>query len=134
MLLTSLQGLPSFLIHLGLALTLTIVFVIVYMQITPYPELKLIREGNPAAAASLSGATLGYVLPLASAIAHSVNWMDMLIWGGVAFVVQVLVYFLVRLMLPNLIHDIPAGRAAAGIYLGVCALAAGILNAASMTY
>jgi putative membrane protein len=131
---TSLNGLPLFLAYLGAALVLMVLFVMIYVWVTPYPELALIRAGNTAAAASLSGATIGYALPLASAIAHSANWLDMLIWGLVALLVQLLVFFMLRLLMPSLIHDIPANKVSTGVWLGTCALAGGILNAACMTY
>jgi uncharacterized membrane protein YjfL (UPF0719 family) len=78
----------------------------------PYREIALIREGNAAAAASLSGAILGFVLPLASAITHSVSLLDMAVWGLIALVVQLLVYGVAArfLLLPDLGRDIPAGQ------------------------
>ncbi len=130
----SLAGLPAFLYYFATAIGLLAVFLAAYLYITPYPEITLIRQGNPAAAASLSGAILGFVLPLASAITHSVNLLDMAIWGLLALVIQLLVYLAARLLLPGLAHDIPAGRAATGVFLGALSLAVGILNAACMTY
>jgi putative membrane protein len=134
MIMQSLAGLPAFAAYFGAALALTALFIAVYVHITPYPELQLIREGNTAAALSLGGATLGFVIPLASAVENSVSLPDMLVWGAVAFVAQVLVFFVVRLLLPTLYADIHAGKTAAGAWLGICALAGGVLNAACMTY
>jgi putative membrane protein len=134
MIMQSLAGLPAFAAYFGAALLLTALFIAVYVHITPYPELQLIRQGNTAAALSLGGATLGFVIPLASAIENSVSLPDMLVWGLVAFAAQVLVFFIVRLLLPTLYADIHEGKTAAGAWLGVCALAGGVLNAACMTY
>ena len=67
MLTQSLAGLPAFLSYFAAAIGLLALFLLTYILITPYREIALIREGNPAAAASLSGAILGFVLPLASA-------------------------------------------------------------------
>ena len=97
-------------------------------------EISLIRQGNTAAALSLSGALLGFIIPLATAIAHSVAWWDMLFWGGVALVVQLLSYFAVRMFVPSLSQDIPAGNVAQGLFLATISLGIGILNAASLTY
>ena len=47
---------------------------------------------------ALTGALIGYVLPLVSAIQEAVNVMDMVVWGLVALVVQLAVYFAVRAM------------------------------------
>lgn len=130
----SLVGLPSFLIYFATAISLLALFVVAYVFITPYREIALIRDGNAAAAASLSGALLGFVLPLASAIAHSLSLFDMAIWGLIALLVQLLAYGLGRLLLPDLARDIPAGRMATGLFIGALSLAIGILNAACMTY
>ncbi|MDS4021884.1 MAG: DUF350 domain-containing protein [Candidatus Competibacter sp.] len=134
MLIQSLAGLPSFLLYFAIAIGLLLLFLLAYIFITPYREIALIREGNAAAAASLSGALLGFVLPLASAIAHSVSLPDMAIWGLIALVIQLLVYLAARLLLPDLARDIPAGKVATGVFLGALSLAIGIVNAACMTY
>jgi len=89
----SVQGLGDFVVYFVTALALVAVFLTVYTWVTPHGEIALIRQGNVAAALSLSGALLGFIVPLASAIAHSVAWWDMLFWGGVALVVQLLSYF-----------------------------------------
>ncbi len=49
-------------------------------------------------------------------------------------IVQVIVYFVVRIPVPNLSNRIAAGELAPAIWLGAASLAAGALNAASMTY
>ena len=134
MLTQSLAGLSSFLLYFSTAIGLLLLFLLAYIFITPYREIALIRAGNVAAAASLSGAILGFVLPLASAITHSVSLLDMAIWGLTALIVQLLVYGVGRLLLPDLARDIPAGQIATGVFLGALSLAIGILNAACMSY
>lgn len=130
----SLEGLDEFLVFFGLAVAFTAIFVILYVKLTPYNELKLVREGNTAAAASLSGALLGFTLPLASSIIHSVHPWDMMIWGVIALLVQLLVFVLVRFTLVNVTRRIPQGEVASGVLLGAVSVCAGILNAACMTY
>src|SRR5256714_3839897 len=95
-LMESLQYVDDFLIYLVVALALLAAFTWLYDKVTPYDELTLIRNGNTAAAIAYSGAIIGVALPLASAVAHSVNPIDMFIWGVFALLVQVLVYFVVR--------------------------------------
>ncbi|MCC6135993.1 MAG: DUF350 domain-containing protein [Candidatus Contendobacter sp.] len=134
MLTQSLAGLPAFLSYFATGIGLLAVFLLLYLWITPYREISLIREGNAAAAASLSGAMVGFMLPLASAITHSVSLLDMAIWGLIALIIQLLVYGVGRLLLPSLARDIPAGQVASGVFLGALSLAIGLLNAACMTY
>ena len=129
----SILGILPFLTHLGVALLLLLSFIFIYVKITPYPELDLIRSGNVAAACSLSGATIGFSIPLAQATAQSGNLMDMLLWSVIALVVQMIVYVIVRLIIPNIARDIQDNRSAVGLFLGAVALATGILSAASMS-
>jgi putative membrane protein len=127
-------ALPAFISHFISSIILLLLFVTIYIRITPYKEITLIRSGNMAAAASLSGSILGYSIALASAIANSVNLQDMLIWGCIALLVQLFAYFAARVMLPGLVLDIPENKIASGIFLGAISLSMGLLNAASLTY
>jgi putative membrane protein len=131
---SSIGGLPAFLTYLVASLALLALFIVIYIWITPYRELTLIRQGNVAAAASLSGTILGFVIPLAHSVAQSVNLADMALWGMIALVVQLLVFFAVTRLVPGIARDIPAGKVAPGILLGALSLGTGILNAACMTY
>ena len=62
-------GLPVLLLHLGVTLAMLAGAVAVYVWSTPHKEFALIREGNNAAALSLSGAILGLAIPLAVSMA-----------------------------------------------------------------
>ena len=132
--LESFGGFDDFLIYLAITAVLLAVFIAIYMRITPYREVSLIREGNMAAAFSLSGTLIGMVIPLANAVEYGVNPIDTAIWGSIALLVQLLVFVIARIALPNIVADIPAGKQAAGFFLGAISIAAGILNAACMTY
>jgi putative membrane protein len=48
--------------------------------------------------------------------------------------VQLATYLAVRVLVPGIVKDIPEGKLAQGIFLGSVSLAAGLLNAACMTY
>lgn len=129
----SITGFPAFIIYLVTTLALLAVFLFIYIRITPYHEIELIRAGNIAAAISLSGAMIGFTIPLAKATAQSGSLPDMLMWGGIALIVQLLAYAIVRLLIPGIAKDIPEGKIAQGTFLGMLSLATGILNAACMT-
>jgi putative membrane protein len=112
----------------------TLIFKAAYQAITPHNEGKLIREGNPAAAVALGGAVLGYVIPLASALAHTVSLPEFVAWALVAGVVQIAVFWIVRrVALPDISARIERGEISAALYLLMISLAVGVLNAASMT-
>ena len=130
----SFAGFDDFLVYLGVSLAYLAVFVAIYIRITPYREMQLIREGNMAASFSLSGAILGFIVPLASAIQHSVSLIDMAIWGLIAMAVQILAFVVVKLCIPSITRDIPEGKGAQGFFLGSLSLGVGLLNAACMSF
>lgn len=129
-----LHGIISFASYFVAGAALTCLFSFVYAMITPYRELELIRNGNMAAAYSMSGAILGFVIPLASAIIHSVNLEDMLLWSLVAFIVQVSTFMLVKMINKKLEEGINNNVHSNGLFLGMISIIAGILNAACMSY
>ena len=128
----SLAGLPAFLIYFCVAGVLVAAYLFIYMWATPHDELALLRANNPAAALALGLSMIGFALPLTSSIGHSDGIVDMAIWGVVALAVQIAVYFLARIAVPDLSQRIANGEIAAAIWLGAASVAAGMLNAASM--
>ena len=124
----------DFLVYLLVSLAYLGVFIALYVRVTPYREVQLIREGNMAASFALSGSILGFVVPLASAIQHSANLVDMAVWGLIALLVQIAAFIVVKLLIPSVTHDIPAGNGAQGFFLGSLSLAVGLLSAACMSF
>ena len=134
MILQSLAGLPAFLVYFCTGVVAVMAYLFAYTWVTPHNEFKLIRDNDPAAALALGLSLVGFVLPVVSAIAHSANIVDCLIWSAIALIVQILVYFIVKIPVPNLSAKIAAGEMAPAIWLGLSSLSAGALNAASMIY
>lgn len=129
-----LAGLPLFLAYFAIALVLTGLYTIIYTLITPHNEIALIKENKPAAAVAFGGSLIGFVLPLTSVIENSVDIADMGLWGGVALIVQIVTFFGFRLLMPKISERIINNEMAAGIWLGAVSIAAGLLNAACLTY
>ena len=123
------SNLPAFASFFVTAIVLMLVFLAIYVWITPYNELALIRAGNEAAAISLGGAVIGFALPIAVSVAVSHNLYAMIGWGVVASVVQMLAFIAARLALPRLNESVPQGKLASGIFLASLAIGVGILNA-----
>ncbi len=130
----SISGLPAFLAYFGASIAMLVAFIVVYIRLTPHHEFALIKANNSAAAIAFGGACLGFILPLASAMANSMNLLDFLVWGAVAFMVQVGAHFGNRVVIRDLPARISAGEIAAGTFSGTVSLGVGLLNAASMTY
>jgi putative membrane protein len=135
MIIRSLQGLPAFLGYFTAAIGLSILYLIVYCRVTRHDEYDLVvNQHNASAALALGMSLIGFVIPLSSAILHSVNIIDCVIWGVVALLVQIAAYFLARLAYPELSKAIGQNALAAALWLGFISIAAGILSAASMSY
>ncbi|HEV2605130.1 MAG TPA: DUF350 domain-containing protein [Microvirga sp.] len=130
----SLQGLADFLLFFGAGVLLVALYLALYTLATAHNEFALIRRNVISAAVALGFSLIGFTLPLASAIVHAQNLLDCLVWGLVALAVQILAYWLVRVLLPDLSQRIAAGEMGAALFLGAASLAAGIVNAAAMTY
>ena len=129
-----LQTLPNFLAYLGAALGLLVLFAILYTAVTPQAEWRLLREGNVSAAIAFGGALLGFVLPLASAIAHSVSLLDTIVWGLVALVVQLLAFFAAWIVLRKLPVQIEEDHRGVATIAAIFFLCVGLLNAACMVW
>jgi putative membrane protein len=127
------ETLPHFLAYFGAAVLLAVAFLALYVLITPHREIALIREGNSAAAAQLTGTFLGFAVPVAVVIANSVSIPDMLLWGAVAAIVQLAVFFLIaRLLFRTISERIVERCVASGVFVGGMGLGFGVLQAACM--
>ena len=124
---------PNFLRYIVVSFALAGLFLWIYVLITPWREFALIRNGNAAAAVALIGALLGFCLPLANTIAHSVSLTDLVLWSLVALVVQIGVHVVMRVLLPHLKQSIEADEMAAGVTAGGFSVCFGLINAACLT-
>ena len=130
----SLQTVGSFALYFAAALIAVGLFLLAYMAITSHHEVDLIKKGNTAAAISLGGALIGFTLPLASVIEHSVSLVDMAVWSVIALIVQIVVLKIVDVALREVSRHIEEGNVAAGVTLAAASIALGIVNAACMSY
>ncbi|HEY8384252.1 MAG TPA: DUF350 domain-containing protein [Microvirga sp.] len=131
---TALAGLPDFLLYFAVALLLTGAYLAIYTLATAHNEFALIRRNVVSAALALGLSLIGFALPLASAVVHAQGLLDCAVWGVVALAVQILAYWAVRAVVPDLSERIAADELASALFLGAVSLAAGIINAAAMTY
>ena len=126
-------GLPVLILQLALTTAIFFAGLIVYFSLTPYRELKLLREGNVAAAIVIAGEMLALAIALGSMLAHSVNLPDILLWGVVAIVLQLIAAGAVAVVLRHLPAAIERGDIAPALVLAAAQISAGILNAAAMS-
>lgn len=125
--------LPLYLAFLGTAVGLLVVAMAIYVMITPYHEIRLIRAGNRAAAYSFGGTAIGMAIVLYSTASSTFEVADLAAWGGIGLIGQILVFLLVSLMIPGLRQGLEDDREAYGIFLGTLSIAMGILNAGALS-
>ena len=128
-----LAGLPVLIVHLAVTTAIFVVGLLVYLWVTPYHELTLVRQGNVAAAITGSGAMLALVVPLGATMATSVSVPDILLWGVVAIVLQLIAFAAVAIVFRELPQAIERGDIAPALVLAATQLSTGILNAAAMS-
>jgi putative membrane protein len=126
------QGLPMLLLHFVVVLVLLIVGIAVYMAVTPFRERELLRQGNAAAATVLGGALVALTIPLAALLATTGALLDILVWGVVALLLQLLTVAVVFQLLRGMRRMIEAGQVAGAIPLVAAQLSIALLNAAAM--
>lgn len=127
------QPFYSYVAYLIAASVLLVVFVGLYMRLTPYSEIDLIRDGRVAPAISLGGATIGLSLTLASSILHNDTLVMFLIWAACGMLVQALVYILLSYTVPRMAEALENDNVAMGTLMATLSLAVGIVNAACMS-
>jgi putative membrane protein len=128
-----LNAVGAFLLYFIVGAGMMVLFAALYLRITAHDELALIRSGNVAAGVAFSGSLAGFVIPLTRSITQAATLLDMLAWAVVALIVQIIVYFAVRWLLPDLSNRIERGEISAAAFLGSVSVIAGLINAASMT-
>jgi putative membrane protein len=126
------SGLPMLLLQFVLVLALLVAGIFIYMAITPFHERELLRNGNPAAATVLGGALVALAVPLAALLATTGALLDILVWGVVAVLLQLLTVAIVSHLFRGMRVMIEAGQVAGAIPLVAAQLSIGLLNAAAM--
>jgi putative membrane protein len=129
-----LQGLSAFATYFGMGFGFVLLYVVLYLHLTPHRELALIRAGNLAASVALAGALLGFALPLAGALRAAVSALDLALWAGIALLAQGVAYLLVRVLLPRFPDRIAQGELSAAVLSATAHISVGLVNAAAMSY
>ena len=126
------RGLPILLLQFSVTLALLGVGVACYNAITPFHELGLVREGNTAAGIVLGGNFVALAIPLAATLATSLVTLDIVIWGVVALVLQLIAFVAASRLIPGLRGMIEGNNTAAACMLVGIQVAVALLNAGAM--
>jgi putative membrane protein len=111
------SGFPDFIVQLAAALGLFVASLIIYVLMTPHKELDLIRAGNPSASLAFGGVIVGLAIPLGSCLAHAFGLWDLIIWGVVTLLLQLLAFRFADIFLRHLPRRIAEGDVAAAVFL-----------------
>ena len=126
-------GLPVLLLHYLVTLTMLAIGVTIYLWMTPYRELELIRGGNVAAAVSLGATIISLAMPLAFSMAVSVGVWDIVLWGLVTLVIVLVVYRVIDFLMKDLPRRIELGELGPAILLAAVKLGVSIITAAAVS-
>jgi putative membrane protein len=128
-----LNGFPYLMAHSAAAFVILLLGVRLYMLVTPHDDLALIRQGNVAVSLSLGGTILGMAIPLAFVLAFSVSVLDVVLWGVVTLVLQIIAFFIVDKVLRNLSARLADGDMASAVLLVSVKLTTAAINAAAVS-
>lgn len=126
------KGFPEFMLHGGVTLALLIAGCVVHVLLTPMKELKLIREGNISAGISLSAVIVGLAVPMSACLVTALSVYDILIWGVVAILLQLLAFRAADLILRDLPRRIERDEIGAALVLAAVKIAAAIVMASAL--
>jgi len=132
----------NFLTYLVVSIPLLLIGIKIFMLQTPYNEMKMIQdaaccdktakdEAGIAIAHDLGGKIVGQALVMASAVFHSVSVGDLIIWGIIGIIFQVLVYYVFEKLTPfKVTEELVKGNIAVGIFSSRLSFATGLILAA----
>lgn len=132
----------NFLTYLVVSIPLLLIGIKIFMLQTPYDEMKMIQdaaccdktakdEAGIAVAHDLGGKIVGQALVMASAVFHSVSVGDLIIWGIIGIIFQVLVYYVFEKLTPfKVTEELVKGNIAVGIFSSRLSFATGLILAA----
>jgi putative membrane protein len=128
----SIYVLPDFLGFFITGVILIVVFMAIYVLVTPHKEFALVQQGDTAAGFAFGGTLIGYALPVSKAVAEAPTVLDMAVWSVIGLAIQLIVYFAVRLLVPGISKKIEENNVGAGVFLAAASIAIGMINAGAM--
>ncbi|MBE88433.1 MAG: hypothetical protein CMM76_03215 [Rhodospirillaceae bacterium] len=127
-----LTGLPFLLLHSSVTFAMLVSGLIVYAWITPYDELALIKAGNTAAAITLSGAVIGFAIPLAITLKTSLNTWDIILWGLVTLTLILVAYRVMDFVIRDFGKRVEDNETGPAVLVAAVKVAVGLIAAASV--
>lgn len=123
----------GYLMHLLTGFALVGLFILIYLRLTPFAEIALIRKGCVAPALSFGGTLLGFSLTVASGILHLPDYPSFLAWVSVAMIIQLCAFKILEKALPEMKQAIESNNIAMGGLIGAISLSIGLINGACLS-
>jgi putative membrane protein len=126
----------NFLAYVGVALVLWGIGIFLMEISTKNKEWELIKAGNKTAAYVFLGRIVGLAIVLYSAVSNSISLEDLLIWGVIGIIAQIVFFYLAELLTPkfNITKAIDDDIESVGILLMGLSISIGIIIAGCLTY
>lgn len=126
----------NFFIYAGTGLALLCIGFLLFDWTTKTKEFQLIAKGNQAAAMSIGGKLLGLSFVLGSSIANSVSLLDMVIWGAIGIVTQIVAFYIAELVTIrfSIRQAIEEDNRAVGLIILLLSVSVGWVLAQCLTY
>jgi len=126
------RGFPDFLLYGGVTLAMLAAGCVAHVLFTPMKEMKLVREGNAAAGLGLAGIVAGLAIPMAACLASATSVYDLVIWGVVSILLQMLAFRAADLLMRDLPKRIERDEIGAALVLVSVKLATAMVTAAAL--
>jgi putative membrane protein len=126
----------NFLAYVGVALLMWAIGIFLMEITTKNKEWDLIKNGNKTASYVFLGRIVGLAIVLYSAISNSISLIDLLIWGAIGIIAQIVFFYLAEWLTPkfNITKAIDDNVESVGILLMGLAISIGIIIAGCLTY
>lgn len=130
------SGVLSYLAYFGVSIVLLVIGIGLFVMTTRFKEFKLISEGNKSAAILVTGRTIGLAIVLYSAISNSISIPDLIVWGAIGIITQIIINFLAEVLTPtfDIADAIEKDNIAVAIALFGMFVALGLIIAGCLTY
>jgi putative membrane protein len=121
-----------YVVFFGVSVALWVLALVIYSLVTPVRELKLIGQGNRAAACSLGGAAMGLAIVIGACSTITDVPRELAVWAGLGALFQIIAFVVAALILPGFRKGITEDKTSYGIFLGAVSVAIGVLNAGAL--
>jgi putative membrane protein len=123
-------GLPSMFGHAAVTVGMLAGGIWLYFRLTPYDDMKLVKEGNVAAGLSFLSIVVGLAVPLSFCLAQVSTIHELLFWSAFTVAVQLFAFKVCDWFLSDLPARIERGEVSAAVVLLGVKLAAAFINSA----